>query len=697
MFESSALNALSVVAYFNQVNIDIQKIIHEKAIEKELTTNELLRVSKENGYTTKLKNISLENIKKYPLPSIIYFNDVFQVILNVNEDNSLFIFNAKTKEKYVMSYENIKNIKEYIVLTHKSKVSNVAFGFSWFLNEFKNYKVLIAEILLASFVVQLFGVITPLFTQTILDKVLVHQTLSTLNVISIAFVAIILFDFFLNLARNYLFIHTTSKLDSKLGSKLFSHLVSLPFSYFEHRKVGDIISRIRELDQLREFIANKSVTLIIDIIFSFVFVIMMLLYSVELTFITLSFVIVVGLIYFFVTPLLRKKLEEKFQMSAKSNSYLVETITGIQTLKSLSIEGLMKKRWEDYLGKYVFAGFNLTNLSNALSGISTLFQKLMTFSILYVGVSLVISQKLSVGQLIAFQMFANQFTSPILRLVNLWNEFQQTLLSVDRLSDILKSPTEDVSASSIVLDNSLLKGNINFVNIGFKYSPDGLDIIKNFSLSIKSGQSIGIVGKSGSGKSTLTKLIQRLYIPNNGQIFLDGVDMKNINPMWLRSKIGVVLQENFLFSGTIRENISSAKPHATISEIINVATIAGAHEFINEFPKGYDTIIEERGGNLSGGQKQRIAIARALITNPKILIFDEATSALDYESEKIIRDNFKKIKENRTTFIIAHRLSTVKDCDVIVVMNKGEIVECGNHSDLMNLKGYYYELNAKQN
>ena len=553
-----------------------------------------------------------------------------------------------------------------------------------------NYKKIVGEILLASFVVQLFGLVTPLFTQVILDKVLVHQSLSTLNVIAVAFGAVIIFELLLNLVRNYIFIHTTSKIDSKLGSKLFFHLISLPLVYFENRKVGNIIARVRELDQIREFIANKSVTVILDVLFSFVFVIMMFMYSVKLTLIAIGFVFVIGMLYFFITPELRRRLEEKFQMGAQSNSYLVESVTGMQTVKSLAIEGSMQKKWEGYLSSYVQSGFKLTNLSNTLSSLSTLLQKLMTLSILYFGVGLVIDQQLSVGQLIAFQMFANQFSNPILRLVGLWNEFQQTLLSVDRLGDILNSPTENVNKKAITLPS--VAGNVKFENVSFKYNPNAPQVLNRFTLDVKPGESIGLVGRSGSGKSTLTKLIQRLYIANEGAIFVDGVDIRHMNPSWLRQNIGVVLQDNYLFSGTIKENIEFALPGSQMANIIRAAKIAGADEFISELPEGYDTIVGERGSSLSGGQRQRIAIARALYKKPQILIFDEATSALDNESEAIITKVLDEVSSDKITFVIAHRLSTIKNADKIAVFKDGKIICQGIESELLESCSEYKRL-----
>jgi subfamily B ATP-binding cassette protein HlyB/CyaB len=695
----SALVALEVVGQLNKVAIDSKAIIKRHAlVNEEPTIQQLLRIAKGEDFKSKLKKLTLSNLSKYPLPAIARFKDgMYVTILKVDIDKQeVLLFDKQNNQTYTKTFNDFKQITddEVIILKHKTANDQIKFGFIWFYNQIMNYKKIVGEILLASFVVQLFGLVTPLFTQVILDKVLVHQSISTLNVIAVAFSAVIVFELLLNFVRNYIFIHTTSKIDSKLGSKLFFHLISLPLVYFENRKVGNIIARVRELDQIREFIANKSITVILDVLFSFVFVIMMFMYSVKLTLIAVGFVFIIGMLYFFITPELRRRLEEKFQMGAQSNSYLVESVTGMQTVKSLAIEGSMQKKWEGYLSSYVQSGFKLTNLSNTLSSLSTLLQKLMTLSILYFGVGLVIEQQLSVGQLIAFQMFANQFSNPILRLVGLWNEFQQTLLSVDRLGDILNSPTENVNKKAITLPR--VNGDVRFENVSFKYNPNAPQVLNRFTLDVKAGESIGLVGRSGSGKSTLTKLIQRLYIANEGAIFIDGVDIRHMNPSWLRQNIGVVLQDNYLFSGTIKENIEFALPGSPMANIIRAARIAGADEFISEMPEGYDTIVGERGSSLSGGQKQRIAIARALISNPKVLIFDEATSALDYESEKIIQNNMNAIKQGRTMFIVAHRLTTVKECSRIVVMDKGNIVEIGTHDELLNKRGYYYALYTKQ-
>lgn len=696
----TALICFEIVSRVNQISVDTRSIIREFGIQQnELSPEELLRIAKRQGFKAKLKQISLDKLNdKYPLPAIFLLKDgTYGVLLKLNvKDRKVLIFSPNDKKTCELSFDEYNNVSagSLIVLKHKLISTQARFGFQWFYTEILKYRQVILEVMLGSFIVQLFGLVTPLFTQVILDKVVVHRTLTTLDVLAVAFLFVICFEFLLNLTRNYIFIHTANKIDAKLGAKLFRHLFALPFVYFESRKVGNIAARVRELDNIREFITNKSVSLVIDLVFSLVFVAMMFLYSVQLTLIVLAFIAVVAAIYLVVTPELRKRLQSKFVMASESNSYLVESVTGIQTVKSLAIEGSMQRRWEDTLANYLHSSFKLSSLGTIAGAISNTLQRLMTIAILYLGVRLVIENKLTIGQLIAFQMFAGQFTNPVLRLVNLWNEFQQTLLGVDRIGDILNHPVELQSDKAVTLPS--LRGSIRFDSVKFQYAPAAPMVVDNMSFTVEPGTSIGLVGRSGSGKSTLAKLIQRMYLPIEGAIYVDDVDVRHMNPWWLRNNIGVVLQENYLFSGSIRENVSLSRPDASIEMIIEACKIAGAHEFISQLPEGYDTFVGERGSTLSGGQKQRIAIARALITNPRILIFDEATSALDYESERIIHDNLAKIKAGRTMLIIAHRLSTVRDCNRIIALDKGKIVEIGSHEELMRKNGYYAYLYNQQ-
>ena len=697
---NTGLISLEIVAQMNNIDIDMRSVVREYGIQTaDITPEEIIRIAQNKGFKIKKKKFKLTDLTdKYPLPAILHLKDnSYIVLLAVKPDEKrVLTLTPLAKHPESHSYEEIQEqMQDYIlVLKHKMLDDDVKFGFKWFFNEIFKYKKILSQVLIGSFVVQLFGLVTPLFTQVILDKVLVNRTIATLDVLAIAFIIVAIFELLLNLSRNYIFIHTTNKIDAKLGAKLFRHLFKLYYVYFENRQVGNIIARVRELDRIREFITDKSVSVIIDSMFSVVFLVIMFIYSVKLTLITLTFIFIVAIIYLTITPELRARLEEKFQMGAHSNSYLVESVTGVQTVKSLAIEGSMFRKWEEKLGKYLKSSFNLSIMGNFTGSVCGFLQKAMTIAILYVGVMLVIENKLTIGQLIAFQMFSGQFAAPMLRLVGLWNDFQQTLLAVDRIGDILNSPLEMQSGNAITLSH--VEGAIKLDHLSFKYNVDAPLVLKNVNLEIKPGTKIGFVGRSGSGKSTLTKLIQRLYYTTEGTIYIDGIDIRNVNPVWLRTNIGIVLQENYLFSGTIKDNIALPRPNMPMEGIIQAAKIAGAHEFISKMPKGYDTEVGERGSSLSGGQKQRIAIARALISNPRILIFDEATSALDYESEKIIRENMAMISKGRTTIIIAHRLSTIKDCDWIVCFDEGEIVEQGTHDQLLASGGYYQKLYLSQ-
>ena len=696
----TGLICLQIVAQVRNISFDVRALSREFAVgPKELEIHDLIRIARSAGLKASAKQIKVAKIiEKYPLPVIFQtVEQQYGLILSADKVKkvALVLMPGQMKPTEVKQDE-LKGLcpGKFIVIGQALLSQEARFGFGWFFQEIVRHRNAINQVMLASFFVQLFGLVTPLFTQVILDKVIVHRTLTTLDVMAVGFLLVGVFEFALNMVRNYVFVHAANKIDAKLGAKLFRHLLRLPFAYFETRKVGNIVARVRELDTIREFITNKSVTLIIDLLLSFVFVIMMLVYSPPLTGIVLAGVALVGTIYVIVTPELRNRLQNKFIMASESSSYLVECVTGVQTVKSLAVEGAVQRKWENALGNYLKASFKLANMGNVAGAFCSLIQRGMTIGVLYMGVRLVIENKLTIGQLIAFQMFAGQFTQPVLRLVNLWNDFQQALLAVDRLGDILHHPLEVQSSKSITLP--AVQGAIIFKGISFAYGPSRPKVLDDISLEIEAGTSIGIVGRSGSGKSTVAKLIQRLYLPIDGSLFIDSVDTRHMEPLWLRSNIGVVPQESFLFNSSIRDNICDPLPSASMDMIIAAAKVAGAHDFISELPEGYDTVVGERGASLSGGQKQRVAIARALISNPKILIFDEATSALDYESERIIQENLNEIKKGRTTIIIAHRLSTIRSCDRLIVLDKGKIVESGTHSELIEKDGLYASLNRQQ-
>jgi len=692
----TGLVSIEVVSKIHAVAMDIQAIKRNYFVEEELKPEEILRILKDHGMRARLKHLSkIDDLIKYPAPFIVLSKEnAYHVFLGKKGDR-IMIFNCAEKKMAELTVEDFMALWDggLIALYPRFTKTEFFLNMKWLFKEFFKHRSVFSSVISASFFIQLFGLVSPLFIQVIIDKVLAHHALTTLEVVAGAFMAVLIFDAVLNLMRNYLLYHTANKIDASLGAKVYRHLLSLPFRYFEVRKVGNIIARVRELENLRQFMTNISLTVLLDTVFSVVFIVIMAVYSARLTFIVLGFILAIGLISFFATPLINVRLNDKFQKGAVSQSFLVESITGIQTVKSLAIEGKMVKDWEKSLGEYILSAFKLSNLGNIAVTSSQTLQKMMTLAVIYFGVSEVFEGSMSVGQLIAFQMFSSQLSGPILRLVHMWQDFQQARLSLDRLGDIINTSPEVVGGALTV---EKLQGGIVSKGVKFRYTAEGPLVLDGVDFEISPGMMVGIVGRSGSGKSTIAKLIQRLYLPLEGSIFVDGVDIRHLDPLFLRYKTGVVLQECFLFSGTIRDNIAMGAPEANMERIIQAARIAGAHEFISEMPMGYDTPVEERGSSLSGGQKQRIAIARALITNPNILIFDEATSALDYESERMLQNNLGLIRKGRTVIFIAHRMSVMKNCDRVLVIDKGKIVEEGNHESLMQKGGLYAYLYQQQ-
>ncbi|EPZ1123089.1 enterohemolysin T1SS ABC transporter permease/ATPase EhxB, partial [Escherichia coli] len=569
------------------------------------------------------------------------------------------------------------------------------FDFSWFIPSVVKYRRILLEVLTVSAFIQFLALITPLFFQVVMDKVLVHRGFSTLNIITIAFIIVILFEVILTGARTYIFSHTTSRIDVELSAKLFRHLLALPVSYFENRRVGETVARVRELEQIRNFLTGQALTSVLDLFFSVIFFCVMWYYSPQLTLVILLSLPCYVIWSLFISPLLRRRLDDKFLRNAENQAFLVETVTAINTIKSMAVSPQMIATWDKQLAGYVASSFRVNLVAmTGQQGIQLIQKSVMVIS-LWMGAHLVISGEISIGQLIAFNMLAGQVIAPVIRLAHLWQDFQQVGISVERLGDVLNTPVEKKSGRNILPE---IQGDIEFKNVRFRYSSDGNVILNNINLYISKGDVIGIVGRSGSGKSTLTKLLQRFYIPETGQILIDGHDLSLADPEWLRRQIGVVLQENILLNRSIIDNITLASPAVSMEQAIEAARLAGAHDFITELKEGYNTIVGEQGVGLSGGQRQRIAIARALVTNPRILIFDEATSALDYESENIIMKNMSRICKNRTVIIIAHRLSTVKNANRIIVMDNGFISEDGTHKELISKKdslyAYLYQLQA---
>jgi subfamily B ATP-binding cassette protein HlyB/CyaB len=572
---------------------------------------------------------------------------------------------------------------------------NRRFNIGWFLGAIQKYRRLLSEVLIASFFLQVFALVTPIFFQVIIDKVLVHRGISTLEVLAIGMVTIAVFEAILGTLRTYLFAHTTNRIDAELGGRLFHHLLALPLAYFQARRTGDSVARVRELENIRNFLTSSALTLVIDLFFTFVFLGVMFFYSPLLTVIVLASLPVYVAISAGVTPLFRRRLDEKFARGAENQAFLVESVNGVETLKAMAVEPQMQRRWEEQLAGYVGASFRVLSLGNTASNAVQLVSKIVTVAILFWGAQLVIDQSLTVGELVAFNILAGRVSAPVLRLAQIWQDFHQARLSVLRLGDILNTPAEPAhQPTRSALPE--IRGDIAIEHVTFRYRIDGPEVLHDVSFHVPAGQMLGIVGPSGSGKSTLAKLIQRLFVPESGRVLVDGVDLAIVDVAWLRRQIGIVLQENVLFNRTVRDNIALADPGMPMQRVIAAADLAGAHDFILELPEGYDTIVGERGATLSGGQRQRIAIARALVMNPRILIFDEATSALDYESERVIQENMANIAKNRTVIVIAHRLSTVRRCDRIITVERGRLVEDGTHDELLGTGGRYASLHRLQ-
>ncbi len=659
---------------------------------------DLLRLAKELKLKARILKTRWERLPHTPLPGIAPLRTGgFLLIAKTDAEKALV--QAPGAPPRLMTRAELEDAWDGRLLLIATRAGLVElarrFDLTWFLGAVWKYRRLLSEVLVASFFLQLFALVSPLFFQVVIDKVLVHHTETTLDVLVIGLAGIALFEAILGGLRTYLFAHTTNRIDVELGARLFRHLLALPLAYFQARRVGDSVARVRELENIRTFITSSALTLVIDLVFTFVFLAVMVVYSATLTAIVIASFPIYIAISAGATPLFRKRLDEKFQRGAENQAFLVESVTGVETLKSMAVEPQMQRRWEEQLAGYVAASFRVLSLGNVATESVQFVNKIVTALLLFFGARFVMEGSLTVGELVAFNMLSSRVSTPVLRLAQVWQDFHQTRISVERLGDILNTQPEPLFAPGRAALPAL-HGDIAFEHVGFRYRIDGPEILTGVSFAIPAGQIVGVVGPSGSGKSTLAKLIQRLYVPETGRVLVDGVDLALADPAWLRHQTAIVLQENILFNRTVRDNIALVEPSAPMVSVIAAAKLAGAHEFVVQLSEGYDSIIGERGSTLSGGQRQRIAIARALMGNPKILIFDEATSALDYESERVIQSNMAEIAKGRTVIIIAHRLSTVRFADRILTLDKGRLVEDGTHDQLLRSGGRYATLHRIQ-
>ena len=622
--------------------------------------------------------------------AILYETSAKQYVIACPEDREIVRHSPQAFEE-IWGAEG-----EILLLETTAQTPQQRFGLSWFVPSLQKYKWVLVEVLAASFFYQVFGLANPLMIQVIIDRVIVQQSVDTLHVLGIFLVIVAVFEAILGSLRTYLFVDTTNRIDMTLASQTIDHLLRLPLKYFDRRPVGELSSRVNELENIRQFLTGTALTVVLDAVFSVVYIVVMLIYSVKLTLVSLATIPLFLGLTFFVSPIVRRQLRAKAEQNAKTQSFLVEALSGIQTVKAQNIELNTRWKWQDRYGRYVSDGFKTVLTSTTASSASNFLNKLSGLLVLWFGAFLVLEGDLTLGELIAFRIIAGYVTQPLLRLTQLWQNFQETALSLERLSDIIDHPQEQEEEQRSQIPMPDIKGHVRYENLSFRFGASGPLQLSNINVEFPAGQFVGLVGQSGSGKSTMMKLLPRLYAPNSGRILIDNYDINKVELYSLRRQVGIVPQDSLLFEGTIQENIALTNPEATTEEVIQVAKIACCHDFIMGLAVGYNTRVGERGSSLSGGQRQRIAIARTILQNPRLLILDEATSALDYDTEAQVSANLMKWSKGRTVFFITHRLGALRTADNILVMDQGSIVEEGTHDELLNLKGRYYCLHQQQ-
>jgi ATP-binding cassette, subfamily B, bacterial HlyB/CyaB len=656
------------------------------------------------GLRAQLVDVPTASVTRIPTPALIRYGESYAVlyeatkrtvVLGVPYLGIVYCKPAELVAKLEVEESSCPPQFKVLLLSRTTTAPQERFGIQWFLPYLTRYRRVLIEVFVASFFVQLAALANPLVIQLIIDKVIAQNSINTLHILGVLLLVIGLFEAVLTTLRTYLFVDTTNRIDMGLGSEIIDHLLRLPLHYFERQPVGELSTRINELENIRQFLTGTALTVGLDALFSVVYIIVMLVYSWQLTVVGLGTIPVFIVITLITSPTVSQQLRAKAERNSETQSYLVEVMSGIQTVKAQNIELRSRFFWQERYARYVAAGFKTVVTFTLASSTSNFFNKFSSLLVLWVGAYLVLQGELTLGELIAFRIISSYVTNPILRLTQLWQNFQETSLSLERLSDIVDTPQEaEQDRSNIPLPP--IMGAVKYDNVFFRFATNGPLQLNNVNLEIPSGKFVGIVGQSGSGKSTMMKLLLRLYEPEAGRILVDGYDITKVELYSLRRQIGVVPQETLLFDGTVQENIALTNPEATTEEIIEAAKIAAAHDFIMNLPNGYNTRVGERGAGLSGGQRQRIAIARSALQRPKLLVLDEATSALDYPTERQVCLNLATAFKGNTVFFITHRLNTVRNADIIIVMDSGKVIEFGSHDELIALQGHYYYLYNQQ-
>ncbi|BAZ12494.1 cyclic nucleotide-regulated ABC bacteriocin/lantibiotic exporter [Calothrix sp. NIES-4071] len=653
------------------------------------------------GFSTRPVKATIDKIAEQCLPAILHWEGKHYIVVYEVTSDRVIVADPAIGQRNLTYAELKVGWTGYALLLQPTallkKTKDTTTPFWQFFELAKPHWLVLLEVFIASVLLQIFGLITPLFTQLLLDRVVVQRSDLTLTAVGMGLLIFSLFRVAMTGLRQYLLDHTANRIDLALIVGFINHTFRLPLSYFESRYVGDIISRIQENTKIQRFLTGEALSIILDLLTVFVYLGLMFWYSWKMALLVLVIVPPFVLLALIATPFLQRVSREIFGAHNEETGYLIQSLTGIRTIKAMAVEHSVRWHWEELFGKSIKKTFSGQVIGNTLQIFSSTIEAVVNTGLMWFGAWLVIQNELTIGQLVAFNMLLGNVIHPFQRLIVLWNELQEVMIAIERINDVIDAePEEDFQRSS---RQSLppIRGYVNFDKVTFRYHPESdVNTLENISFEVQPGQMIALVGRSGSGKTTISKLMLGLYPPTEGKILIDGYDVTSLSMQSLRSQIGVVDQDTFLFGSTIRENISVGHPEASLEEVIEAAKLAGAHQFINSLPMGYETQIGEGGGMLSGGQRQRLAIARALLGNPPLLILDEATSSLDAESERIIQTNLNKIFKNRTTLVIAHRLSTVRNADKILVLDKGVLIESGTHDQLMSKRGQYFYLNQQQ-
>ena len=692
------IRCLSVVLGAKGYPVQEQQLMRAYDTGEVIDVDGLLHICGELGLRAGKMQVDKAHLSMLPHPLLAIMADEQQkyvVVLGCRSEQAILYNPWQNSQEKVSITRFQEKWTGSCILFAVDDVKNEANAAGWLRKIMLKYKGQMLKVMFLSLLLQLFGLCSPLFTQVIIDNVLVHRSVSTLDIMVGGMALAMLFQLTIGGFRSYIFTHAANRVDAELGSMLFKRMMCLQSSFYNSMPAGDVVARVRELEKIRQFITGTGVTLVLDGIFAVVYLLVMFHYSLQLGLIVLVAVPLYTFLNLVIVPIYRRRLSENFHANADSQAYIIETVTGVETVKQHGAEARMERKWQELLGRTTSSAREIANLANLAGSMGGMYQQLFMLAILWYGAYLVMGDALSLGQLIAFQMFAGMLIGPVMRIFSLWQNFQQAKVSWDKLGDILNSPIEQAfNANRTVMPR--LRGELRLEDVSFGYEKDSRQVLRHLNMHFLAGQCIGIVGPSGSGKSTVARLLQLLYAPDVGRVLVDGVDTKLMEPAWLRRQLGVVLQQSFLFNGTIAENIAMARPRASKEEIRQAAELAGVMEFAKDMPKGLDTMVGERGSSLSGGQRQRVAIARAIINAPPVLILDEATSALDLASERIITESINRLRKGRTVIMIAHRLSTVMSCDNIYVVSQGSVAEEGSHNQLMEQKGIYYSLWMEQ-